>query len=228
VGYGREFDKWRLQEEVVNIDDDCDDEENSDMADYHFTGPIPAQFEELAQRIKSLLTSSKKGDPNCCIIMQFDQVSFDSLSLQCSLVKASAKRKIYRVPNLMKLNDLLGERWFIRGLNISGDFCYIVRDTIKLYMKKATGKPDYQWLDNGTMVKNFLEHNINLYFLLLRETVLPPNGVALYRAALDVHSKKFHACTHTYVIYCNEYIQQKSLHVLMKQVHYNTSLRVMM
>jgi len=42
VGYRREFDEWRPQEEVVNIDDDCDDEENSDTGDYHFTGPIPA------------------------------------------------------------------------------------------------------------------------------------------------------------------------------------------
>ena len=120
------------------------------------------------QRIKSLLTSLRKGDPNCCIIMPFDQVSFDSLSLRCSLVKASAKCKIYRIPNLMKLNDLLGERLFIRGLNISGDFCYIVRDTIKLYMKRAAGKPDYQWLDDGTMVKKFFGAQHQLVFSFVK------------------------------------------------------------
>jgi len=122
-------------------------------------------FEELAQRIKSLLTSSRKGDPNCCIVMQFDQVSFDSLSLRCSL---SAKHKFYRVPNLMKLNDLLGERWFVRGLNISGDFCYIVRDTIKLCMKRAIGKPDYQWLNDRTMVKKFFGAQLQLVFSFVK------------------------------------------------------------
>ena len=27
--------------------------------------------------------------------------------------------------SLSKLDDLLGERWYIRGLNSAGDFCYI-------------------------------------------------------------------------------------------------------
>jgi len=41
----------------------------------------------------------------------------------------------------------------MRGLNPAGGFFYIVHDTIKLYLKQAKGRPDYQWLENGTMVK---------------------------------------------------------------------------
>ena len=32
---------------------------------------------------------------------------------------------------MLKLNDLWVERWYVRGLNPAGDFCYIVHDTIK-------------------------------------------------------------------------------------------------
>ena len=108
-------------------------------------------------RIKVLLTSSRKGDPNCHIIMSFDQVSFDALAMRCSPVSRNAKckRQVYKVQDFSKLNDLIGDRWHIRGLNSAGDFCYVMHDTMKLYMKQSQGRPDYQLLDDGTMIKTY-------------------------------------------------------------------------
>ena len=140
VGYGEEYDEWRLESEVVNL---SGEEEGSscDSDDVQFTrqfrGPLRSQcsvFEELVYRIKALLTSSRKGDPSCRIIMSFDQVSFDALAHSCALVSRNSKCKhqIYKVQDLAKLNDLLGDRWHIRGLNAAGDFCYVMHDTMKL------------------------------------------------------------------------------------------------
>ena len=36
-------------------------------------------YEELNFKIKSLLVSARKGDPNCCVSMPFEEVHFDGL-----------------------------------------------------------------------------------------------------------------------------------------------------
>ena len=107
-----------------------------------FRGPLQSQcsvFEELVFRIKVLLTSSRKGYPNCRIIMSFDQVSFDAPAMRCFPVSRNAKckRQVYKVQDFLKLNDFLGDRWHIRGLNSAGDFCYVMHDAMKLYMKQS-------------------------------------------------------------------------------------------
>jgi len=169
VGYGREFDEWRVEGEVINL---SEEESDSDEGGYAgFRCPISCQmtvFNDLVYRVKSLLTSNRKGDPTCRIVMPFDQVSFDALSLCCTLVNRAAKLPVYRVPDMLKLNDLLGDRWYIRGLNPAGDFCYIVHDTIKLYLKQAKGKPDYQWRDDGTIVKSYFGAHLQLMLSFVR------------------------------------------------------------
>ena len=80
VGYGKKYDEWRLESEVVYLSDE--EESSCDSDNMPFRGPLQSQcsvFEELVFRIKVLLTSSRKGDPNCRIIMSFDQVSFDNV-----------------------------------------------------------------------------------------------------------------------------------------------------
>ena len=176
VGYGEKYDEWRLESEVVNLSGEegssCDSND-AVSDDVPFRGPLQSQcsvFEELVYRIKALLTSSRKGDPNCRIIMSFDQVSFDALALRCSLVNrnSNCKRKVYKVQDLTKLNDLLGDRWHIRGINAAGDFCYVMHDTMKLYMKQSQGRPDYQLLDDGTMVKTYFGRQKQLVVSFIR------------------------------------------------------------
>jgi len=179
VGYGEEYDEWRLKSEIVNLSSEeegssCDSDEPVQFT-RNFRGPLQSQcsvsqFEELAYRIKALLTSSRKGDPSCRIIMPFDQVSFDALALRCSLVNRNpkCKRQVYKIHDLAKLNDLLGDRWHIRGLNAAGDFCYVMHDTMKLYMKQSQGRPDYQLLDDGTMVKTYFGRQKQLVVFFIR------------------------------------------------------------
>jgi len=170
IGYGREYDEWRLEGEVVDLNEESSSS-NSKAGDAQFRGPVPCRisvYEELAFKIKTLLTSSCKGDPYCRIIMPFDQVSFDALVMRCSIFNRSSKHQVYRVPDMLKLNDLLGEIWFIRGLNQAGDFCYVVHDTTKLYLKQVRGKPDYQVLDNGTMFKKYFGRQQQLVLSFVR------------------------------------------------------------
>ena len=137
VGYRRELDEWKLEEEVLNLSEESDSDEGDHI---ELRGPVShpiSVFEELAFRVKALLISA-------------------------------AKQQVFRVPNMFKLNDLLGERWYMRELNSTGDFCYIVHETVELYLKQAKGRPDYQWLENGRMVKTYFEAQEQLVLPFLR------------------------------------------------------------
>jgi len=151
VGYGEECDEWRVQSEILDISEgegSCSEQDYEDI----FRGPVlqSSVFEDLAYRVKSLLTSNRKGDPSCRIIMPFDQVSFDALVLRSSLLTRTAhyKQKAYTVTSLTKLDDLLV--------------------TVKLYLKQNRGKTDYQLLDNGTLIKRYFGKHHQLVFSFVR------------------------------------------------------------
>ena len=107
-------------------------------------------YEELRFKIKSLLVSSRR-DPNCCVSMSFDTVYFDGLIRRGVLDKHSKKQGMYLLTALTKLDDILGERWYIRGLNTAGDFCYVQPETVRYQLQFHRGKLDYQLLDDGTL-----------------------------------------------------------------------------
>ena len=70
-------------------------------------------FKELACRIKSLLFSGRKANPVCSISMSFNRVHFDSLVMSGIRKEIKGKREVYSLCSLSKLDDLLGERWYI-------------------------------------------------------------------------------------------------------------------
>ena len=43
--------------------------------------------------------------------------------------------EIYNVTKYADLDKLLGPKWFIRGFNENGDFCYAILDTIHYYLR---------------------------------------------------------------------------------------------
>ena len=101
-------------------------------------------YEELLFGIKSLLTSSRKGDPLCCVAMGFDTIHFDGL-VRRGVLNKKLKQNVY---TLTRLDDILGSQWYIRG-----DFCYVQPKTVKYYLKFCAGKPDYQLLDDSTLLQ---------------------------------------------------------------------------
>ena len=82
-----------------------EEESDSDKGEYAGFGcPISRQmtvFEGLAYKVTFLLSSNRKGDPTCKIVIPFDQVSFEALSLRCTLVNRAAKQQVYRVPDML-------------------------------------------------------------------------------------------------------------------------------
>ena len=106
-------------------------------------------YEELTYRIKSLSWSSRKGDPICCVSMSFDTIRFDGLIRRGTLVKGQSSE--YTVTTLTKLDDILGQRWYIRGINEAGDFCYMKPGTVRYRLRFVKGQADFQVLEDGTL-----------------------------------------------------------------------------
>ena len=168
VGYSDEHDEWRRVEDVVTMEES--EEENDDtLAPFQpIKAPKFCLFEELSRRIKAQLYSNRKGNPVCSIILSFDRYHFDSLSIRASKKEVKGKREVYSLPVLSRLNDLLGPRWFIRGINAAGDFCYIEPGTVSFYLKKTKGIAEYQMKDDGTLVNYGGGETTQLVFQFVR------------------------------------------------------------
>ena len=123
-------------------------------------------FEELASQIKLSLVSSRKGDPVCSIVMSFDTLHFEALIRRGA--SNGGKREVYGLSSLSKLDDLLGERWYVRGINSVEDFCYIEPGTVKFYLKCQRQKLDFQLQDDGTMKTQYFGSKYKLVFKFVR------------------------------------------------------------
>ena len=177
VGY--EGDEWRPRSEIMNLSlsdsDSVDDSEGEELpvvchgSTVRSTVTFPAYvslYEQLANKIKSVLVCSLKGDPACHISMPFDSIHFDGLSRRAITVQGKAR--LFTLTKLTNLDDILGHRWYIRGVNSAGDFSYIKPETLRFYMRKSMSKTDYQWENNGILTKHYFGASLHLIFKFVR------------------------------------------------------------
>ena len=54
---------------------------------------------------------------------------------------------------MVKFDNILGDRRYIRGLNLEGDFYFIIPGSVKFYLKHYKGKMDFQMQSDGTVLK---------------------------------------------------------------------------
>ena len=165
IGFSDEYDEWRRLEDIVTVEEEEEEEDNDSLAPSRLKFCL---FEELACRIKSLLFSSRKASPVCSVNMSFDRVHFDSLVMRGIRKETKGKKEVYSLGSLSKLDDLLGKRWYIRGINVAGDFCYIEPSTVSFYLKQSKPKPDFQLKDDGTLTKRYFGIQNQLVFQFVR------------------------------------------------------------
>ena len=69
--------------------------------------------------------------------MPFDRIEFNG-GLRTRGMKKRSIRGIdhYTIAKYQDLNGLLGDNWHYKGLNINGDFCYVLLDTVEYYLYK--------------------------------------------------------------------------------------------
>ena len=173
IGYSSDFDEWRRKDDIVELSDDESSSESDGGSRQRSLGSLQrfCLFEELALRIKELLISSRKKDPMCRIVMSFDRMSFDSLLIRATLVPKAGtrtKRSVYSIQHMTQFEDLLGNRWYIRGLNAAGDFCFVTPGSVRLYLRVKKGRIDYQLKSDGTLFQEYFGKGFQLVFSFIR------------------------------------------------------------
>ena len=172
IGYGEDFDEWRKEEDIVNLEEDDSSADGTPPFSCQPELPTFTKFclyKEMAFRIKSMLYSNRKADPLCSIVMSFDTVHFEGLIRRgIRRNEVGGKKEMYGLASLTKLDDLLGEMWYIRGLNDVGDFCYIEPSTVKYYLRSCKGKLDHRLKEDGTIVPTYFGARNQLVFQFVR------------------------------------------------------------
>ena len=111
VGYSARYDEWRDNNDIVDT---------SGEIPRPLLGTNFSLFQELACKIKLALKSSRKASPEAKIELPFDQTMFEEMKGKGTLKKKHRGKEIYGITKYGDLDNLLGSKWFIRGLNESG------------------------------------------------------------------------------------------------------------
>ena len=73
-------------------------------------------------------------------------------------------REIYFLTFLTKLDDLFGNRWYVKEINSAGDFCYVEPGTVTFSLKFVKLKPGFQMKEDGTLAKCYFGVRSQLVF----------------------------------------------------------------
>ena len=157
IGYGHEFDEWREPTELVNVASPCVLSEKYDL------------HQDLALRIKSTLTASRKSNPCIKILMPFDELVFsEGLAAKGYIHSTTRRIAHYRITQYSDLNELLGEGWHFRGLNAIGDYCFVVPNTIEYYLCRRRPIVHFVPSSNGSPVQISTPQGFLLHLMFIR------------------------------------------------------------
>ena len=139
IGYSSAYDEWRERDAIVDIEDPHPQDPNPEDPNpenlvFYDIGRF-SLYRELATRVKSALNSSRKASPIVRIDLPFDKIEFDG-GLRVYGVKKCFIRgaQHYGISKFQDLNQLLGVDWHCRGININGDFCYVILNTVEFFL----------------------------------------------------------------------------------------------
>ena len=81
---------------------------------------------------------------SCKISMPFDLIEFNGgLKAVGVLSKTVHGVQHYKINHYQDLNHLLGSCWHFRGLNVNGDYGYVLLDTVDFSLRKARSLVEY-------------------------------------------------------------------------------------
>jgi hypothetical protein len=148
IGYSTGYDEWRNRSEIVDLT------RPSDQLPTLTSSLGFSLYDRLASKIKNSLRSPRKSSPEVRIDMDFDYEIYnrDMKSLG-QLKEMKGGNEIYSIVHYGDLDAVLGPKWFIRGLNDAGDFCYTILNTVRFYLRKKLPLTDYQPHEDGQIRK---------------------------------------------------------------------------
>ena len=109
------YDEWRDEDDIVPLETD---EKRVESFNLH---------SELARRIKQSLNCVRKEIPVVRIDMPFNFVPYEGgLKARGCFAREYYRTERYKIHQYKDLNTLLSTNWHWCGLNVNGDFCYVI------------------------------------------------------------------------------------------------------
>ena len=95
-------------------------------------------YHDLSNKIKTSLNGCRKDSPVVCIKMPFDKNEYAN-GLQTCGRKKRVVRGIdhFTITKYQDLDKLLGKNWHYRGINVNGDFCFVMLNTVEFIYTDA-------------------------------------------------------------------------------------------
>lgn len=140
IGYASIHDEWRDIGELELLDLREEDRENAS-----FTSFQPhSLYKDLSIKIKQGLTCGRKNSPIVRILMSFDLIQFNGGLKECGFLSRKFRGvERFKIKHYRDLDNLLGQNWHYRGLNINGDYGYAVQETVEFYIFKSRPLIEY-------------------------------------------------------------------------------------
>ena len=122
--------------------------------------------QDLTLKIKSSLTSKRKSNPVVIVDMPFDMKIFCQ-GLQC---KGTVSKMVKGVTyyKIKSYKELVGHNWHYRGINSSGDFCFVMLETVKYHLYRCRPLIQYVPDENGRPIQVTTPQGHALVFTLVR------------------------------------------------------------
>ena len=162
IGYSTIYDEWRNCSEIIDLT-------RPDQLPTLTSSLGFSLYDRLASKIKNSLRSSRKSNPVVRIDMDFDYEIYNrDMKTLGQLKEMKGGDEVYSIVHYGDLDTVLGPKWFIRGLNDAGDFCYTILNTVRFYLRKKLPLIDYQPQEDGKIRKMVYSQGYSLVFTFVR------------------------------------------------------------
>lgn len=152
VGYSEEYDEWRDEDELENIEAEDQSQDPDPVTPYQ---PFSI-YSNLRTKIKQSLISGRKNSPIVKINMAFDFIQFSGgLKAAGKPFKVVHGVQHYKIERYQDLNPCLGSSWHFRGLNPNGDYGYVQLETVDYCLRKSRCLVEYfpPHIDNEPLIQ---------------------------------------------------------------------------
>ena len=126
-----------------------------------------AFFYTLGKTVKASLYSSKRESPDVRIEERIDADIYDNYLQNIGVVKKFRGKNVHALNNNSDMCQILGSKWFERIVNVNGDFCYVVRITVRFWLNEK--KPVKEFFYVGELLfENHIGNDLQLIFTFVR------------------------------------------------------------
>ena len=134
VRYSSDWDEWRYEEEL----------ESQEETDLCTSSVKPYQsysvYNALRVKVKLALNCGHKVSPIVKLSMPFDVIQFNVVGLPSKNVHGVQH---YKINHYKDLDPVLGSYRHFRGLNVNGDYGYVLLDTVDFSLREARSLVEY-------------------------------------------------------------------------------------